>query len=493
MFHTPSLGGGRLPRFFHAGCSRRAPLRRAPRRRVGSHPTRAMGKKTKGINNKQSGGIDFIRAKKKVGRKIKKSSNNATDTTVRAKRINLSTQTLGAEGKGDAVTSRGLSMPELLNQTTHYSERVRKDALEGIRELLQSHPESLVASAATVVEKVAERLVDQEQVVRTAARAALKSGLLPALGPHGLAPFARRLVLHVGAALTHVAPAVRRDAPRVLEALPRRRAPSRRRARPGRHTPPPRGPPQTRRRRGILLPRRRARARRERRRRRRRATRGRTRSVLWRHDGVARGRRASGREAQAPPILPSIPRGSRRWNRRAPRGRRPEPPPRGRSRHHVALGRRRRGVGSVSRHRGRDGRGGGDGVARAQERAAAALGRRRRRGRVRRRAGESRGGGGAERRSRGCSRGGGGLAALLFSAYDESTPTLADAGGPELARVRGMTEALTSLQLCFRLVDEGADARGGVEGAAAAAAAPHVAARLFARFPRARRPGGRRA
>ena len=178
-----------------------------------------MGKKTKGINNKQSGGIDFIRAKKKVGRKIKKSSNNATDTTVRAKRINLSTQTLGAEGKGDAVTSRGLSMPELLNQTTHYSERVRKDALEGIRELLQSHPESLVASAATVVEKVAERLVDQEQVVRTAARAALKSGLLPALGPHGLAPFARRLVLHVGAALTHVAPAVRRDAPRVLEAL----------------------------------------------------------------------------------------------------------------------------------------------------------------------------------------------------------------------------------------------------------------------------------
>ena len=75
------------------------------------------------------------------------------------------------------------------------------------------------------------------------------------------------------------------------------------------------------------------------------------------------------------------------------------------------------------------------------------------------------------------------LAALLFSAYDESTPTLADAGGPELARVRGMTEALTSLQLCFRLVDEGADARGGVEGAAAAAAAPHVAARLLRAFP----------
>ena len=177
-----------------------------------------MGKKTKAVNNKQNTGIDFIRAKKKVGRTIKK-SNNETNTTVKAKRINLPGQVLGAEGKGDAVTGRGLSMPELLNQTQHYSARVRKDALEGIKELLQTHPEVLTASAATVVEKVAERLVDQEQIVRTAARGALKGGVLPALGPHGLAPFARRLVLHVGAALTHVAPPVRRDAPAVLEAL----------------------------------------------------------------------------------------------------------------------------------------------------------------------------------------------------------------------------------------------------------------------------------
>ena len=219
FLHTPSLGGGRLPRFF--------PCRLFPSRATSSRapasgrfsPHARDGEEDEGHQQQAERRHRLRHAKKKVGRKIKKSSNNATDTTVRAKRINLSTQTLGAEGKGDAVTSRGLSMPELLNQTTHYSERVRKDALEGIRELLQSHPESLVASAATVVEKVAERLVDQEQVVRTAARAALKSGLLPALGPHGLAPFARRLVLHVGAALTHVAPAVRRDAPRVLEAL----------------------------------------------------------------------------------------------------------------------------------------------------------------------------------------------------------------------------------------------------------------------------------
>ena len=177
-----------------------------------------MGKKTKGINNRQSGGIDFIRAKKKVGKKIKKNA-NVTDTTVRAKRINLPGQVVGTEGKGDALTSRGLSLTELLNQTGHYSERVRKDALEGIRELLENHPRSLGGSAAAVVEKTAERLVDREQIVRIAARAALKHGVLPALGKRALAPFAKRLVLHVGAALTHVDPLTRRDAPAALETL----------------------------------------------------------------------------------------------------------------------------------------------------------------------------------------------------------------------------------------------------------------------------------
>ena len=98
-----------------------------------------MGKKTKGVNNRQSGGIDFIRAKKKVGKKIKKHA-NVTDTTVRAKRINLPGQTVGTEGKGEPLTHRGLSISELLNQTSHYSEKVRKDALEGMRERRRRTP-----------------------------------------------------------------------------------------------------------------------------------------------------------------------------------------------------------------------------------------------------------------------------------------------------------------------------------------------------------------
>jgi hypothetical protein len=157
----PTTAGGRPQEEAHK--RNRKPREREGTRAATTTHTAKMGKKTKAVNNKQSTGIDFIRAKKKVGRTIKK-SNNETNTTVVAKRINLPGQSVGVEHKGAAVTGRGLSMPELLNQTQHYSARVRKDALDGIKELLTSHPECLRASAATVVEKVAERLVDQEQV-----------------------------------------------------------------------------------------------------------------------------------------------------------------------------------------------------------------------------------------------------------------------------------------------------------------------------------------
>ena len=134
--------------------------------RLGAGSLRALGtdgEEDEGHQQQEPGRDRLHPREEEGGRKIKKAA-NATDTTVRAKRITLPGQVLGAEGKGAAVTQRGLSLPELLGQCAHYSERVRKDALDGIAELLQAHPEALVASAATVVEKVAERLVDREKV-----------------------------------------------------------------------------------------------------------------------------------------------------------------------------------------------------------------------------------------------------------------------------------------------------------------------------------------
>ena len=461
-----------------------------------------MGKKTKSVNNKQSTGIDFIRAKKKVGRKIRKQANE-TNTEVRAKRINLSVQSLGTEGKGDQVTGRGLSMPELLNQCQHYSARVRKDALDGIKELLETHPTSLVPCAATCVEKVAERLVDQEQIVRAAARGALRSGVLPALGPHGIAPFARRLVLHVGAALTHVAPAVRRDAPAVLEALldaaPRLV---------GAHAPA--------------------------------ATLRHLAELLRRGDDAASSSLVSGASDGAVRLVAgglSAKFGDMTTSRVGPQ----QPPARlgllqscrrflevlvgattaaldfdGEG--HDKDGKASFVAGGGHRWRWGDDDGDGDGDdldgggpdgkensrtrrAGAAEGAGVALHAARcARAPVSaaraveevfgvfgvsdgRRTGPTRTNGPADGRE-GVAVAAAELAALLFAVWDEATPALKDAGGPNLTRVRVMAEAMSCMHLCLWLVDvEGGDDGGDGSGAAMAAALPHLVARVLPVFP----------
>ena len=449
-----------------------------------------MGKKTKSVNNKQSTGIDFIRAKKKVGRKIRKQANE-TNTEVKAKRINLSVQSVGAEGKGEQVTGRGLSMPELLNQCQHYSARVRKDALDGIQELLQNHPSSLIPCAATCVEKVAERLVDQEQIVRAAARGALKGGVLPALGTAGIAPFARRLVLHVGAALTHVAPAVRRDAPAVLESLLD--------AAPqlvGAHA-----PAATLRHLAELL--------------RRGDDAASSSLVSGAGDGkialVAGGISAKFGDMTAARVGPqahqsrlSLLQSCRRFlevlvgaTTAALDFEGDELPMNaGATRHsHSAQYWRWGGDGDEddgkenSRTKGARGAGGAGVALHAGRCARAPVSAARA---VEDLFGVSGASSGGKRTAGGHSNdasvadGAEGvgtaaaeLAALLFAVWDEATPTLTDAGGPSLTRVRAMAEAISCTHLCLRLVDTGT----GGTGAAFAAALPHLTHRILPVFP----------
>lgn len=473
-----------------------------------------MGKKTKAVNNRQSGGIDFIRAKKKVGRTIKK-ANNETDTTVKAKRINLSTQQLGADDEAGAkVTTRGLSINELMNQTTHYSARVRKEALDGVKELLCAHPDVLSTTAATVIEKVAERLVDLEAPVRSAARGALRAGVLPALGPGGLAPFARRLVLHLGAALTHVAPSVRRDAPAVLDALldvaPELVAAH--------------APAATLRHLAELL---------------RRGDDAASSSLVSGGGGGDGGGRdpsvagglsakfgdmtASRVGAQAPAarlhLLGSCRRflevlvGAHRDTSSAgvgPRGVGPSNATRG------------GGIvrettwhwGDVASRGGRPRRQGIEGFTFGEGAGLALHAHRARRAGAAAKAGaaasafvfgggERRGGasavGGSERSAsdgrEGVPHAAAELAALLFSAWDEAAPTLEDTGGMDVVKVRAMTEALTGVQLSLRLVDAGAEADAEASGGgghsslnslkttATAAALQALAGRVLRVFP----------
>lgn len=239
----------------------------------------AAGKKKKGGN--PGVGVDFKRVKHKVGKKLPKAQNE-TRTDFAARSINLPSQSVTADKGGAAVTSRNLTiqvrgvgvkgmtkggartraatarcarqrrrqgmrrpaspdasctpacpLPEppppqlrvptppqdLLSQTAHHSERVRKDALAGLQELLTSHPAEARRHAAPLLEKLAARLSDGDAPARAALLQLLRAAALPALGAATLAPFLPMMIAHLEAALTHLEASVRLDALSALEAL----------------------------------------------------------------------------------------------------------------------------------------------------------------------------------------------------------------------------------------------------------------------------------
>ncbi|KDD72459.1 hypothetical protein H632_c3316p0, partial [Helicosporidium sp. ATCC 50920] len=58
-------------------------------------------------------GVDFKRVRHKVGKALPRAQ-NATDTTVRSAAITLAQQSVAVERAGHAVTSRALSLKEVL-------------------------------------------------------------------------------------------------------------------------------------------------------------------------------------------------------------------------------------------------------------------------------------------------------------------------------------------------------------------------------------------
>ena len=179
-----------------------------------------MGKKTGG---KKAGGnagvgVDFKKVKHKVGKRLPKAQNE-TRTDFKAKAISLPSQSVAADKGGAAVSARNLTLAELLGQTGHHSERVRKDALNGLAQLLTAHPEEARRHAPALLERLAARLADGDAGVREALLALLRGAALPALGAATLAPFLPMLAAHLEAAMTHLDAPVRLDALLALEAI----------------------------------------------------------------------------------------------------------------------------------------------------------------------------------------------------------------------------------------------------------------------------------
>lgn len=120
------------------------------------------------------------RVKSKVGRKLPP-ARNSTSVDFKSKAIVLSSQTVVSEKEGLAVSNRRQTLKELLGQTTHYSERVRREALMGLKDLFLHFPEELPMHAMAIIEKLSPRITDSDRSVRQTFLLLLRSSILPGL------------------------------------------------------------------------------------------------------------------------------------------------------------------------------------------------------------------------------------------------------------------------------------------------------------------------
>ncbi|KAH7554167.1 hypothetical protein JRO89_XS12G0124800 [Xanthoceras sorbifolium] len=149
-------------------------------------------------------GVDFKKIKRKLGRKLPPAK-NATNTEIKSKAIVLPEQSVASEKAGLALSKKGLTLKELLQQTSHHNAKVRKDALLGIKDLFQRYPAELRLHRYIVIEKLRERISDNDRVVRETLFQLLKTVVFPACKEDNQGPFVSLMMAYIFNAMTHLA------------------------------------------------------------------------------------------------------------------------------------------------------------------------------------------------------------------------------------------------------------------------------------------------
>ncbi|XP_027349391.1 uncharacterized protein LOC113860993 isoform X2 [Abrus precatorius] len=159
-------------------------------------------------NSKKQHGIDFKKIRRKVGRKLPPPK-NTTNTEIKSKAIVLPEQSVAAEKAGLAVNKKGLTLKELLQQTSHHNAKVRRDALMGIKDLFIRYPAELKLHKYAAVEKIRERIGDDDKVVRKSLYDLFKAVILPGCKEDNQELIISLLMAYIFNAMTHLAVDIR--------------------------------------------------------------------------------------------------------------------------------------------------------------------------------------------------------------------------------------------------------------------------------------------
>ncbi|KAI0652243.1 hypothetical protein C8Q79DRAFT_898200 [Trametes meyenii] len=169
----------------------------------------------KSSKKKKDKAADFSKAKLKLG-KGKQTASNVIDTSFKARSIALPTQSIAAEKDTAPTTKRRQTLDTLVIHLRHYNATTRRDAIHGLRELLDAHPELINAHLTTLVNSCVRIIGDEDATVRKALLPFF-AWLFRQVPRDELIPHSPVLLLFTTSAQTHIFPEIRIDAVRFLD------------------------------------------------------------------------------------------------------------------------------------------------------------------------------------------------------------------------------------------------------------------------------------
>ncbi|KAI0931972.1 hypothetical protein AcV5_004663 [Taiwanofungus camphoratus] len=159
---------------------------------------------------------DFAKAKLRLG-KGKQVASNAVDTSFKARSIALPAQSIAFDKDAETpTTKRRLTFSDLTAHLKHYNAGTRRDAILGLRELMEGHP-GLIGLNLTALVNSCVRLIGDEDASVRKTLLSFFGWLLRQVPPDDLVPHSPALLLFTTSAQTHIFPEIRIDAIRFLD------------------------------------------------------------------------------------------------------------------------------------------------------------------------------------------------------------------------------------------------------------------------------------
>ena len=158
---------------------------------------------------------DFKKKKLKVGKRLPM-PDNVTITNFKAQTINILQQNLNQDHGDEPTNSKRQTLKDLLSSCSHYNTQAREEALVGLKNLIEEHPNVLKDNLGDILQRILGKITDIESSVRRVYLSLIWS-IFKSLPESKISPFFPNVVAYLGCAMTHLNEGIRMDSMKFLD------------------------------------------------------------------------------------------------------------------------------------------------------------------------------------------------------------------------------------------------------------------------------------